>query len=177
VFAGPKNAQFVQVRIMCNVYGTHSWLNFSYLQWNEITTVAVSPLALQATFWQWNCIIYVDRRPTAPFLQSWLPAASLCTVTVARYGLFGCGKSKDWGCMGPACWVQYVDLGEGNLKEAEQNYVFGSIIICMGVQYTEAQLVEALRYKSLFPFPMVSLEFFIDMILLAAEWHCCRLCL
>jgi hypothetical protein len=31
-----------------------------------------------------------------------------------------------------------VDLGEGNLKEDEQNYAFWSIIICMGVQYTGA---------------------------------------
>ena len=124
---------------MCNVYGTHSWLNFSYLQWNEITTVAVSPLALQATFWQGNCIIYVDRRPTAPFLPPWLPAASLCAVTVARYGLLGCGKSKDWGCLGPGSWGQFLDLGEGNLKEAEQNCLFRSITIGVGVQYSTAQ--------------------------------------
>jgi hypothetical protein len=66
--------------IMFNVYGTHSWLHFSYLQWNEITTAVISPLALQATFWQRNSIIYVDCRRTALSLQSWLPATSLCAM-------------------------------------------------------------------------------------------------
>ena len=37
-----------------------------------------------------------------------------------------------------------MDTGEGNLKEAEQNCLFRSIIIGMGVQYRE---VQALHYK------------------------------
>jgi len=36
--------------------------------------------------------------------------------------------------------------------------------------YAVVRLVEALRYKSRVRFPMVSLEFFIDIILPAALW-------
>jgi hypothetical protein len=40
-----------------------------------------------------------------------------------------------------------MDLRERNFKEAEKYCVFRSIIICVGVQYREAQLVGTLRYK------------------------------
>lgn len=57
------------VPIVFNICGIHSWLRFSHLQWNEITIAVIPPLALQATFWQGNSIIYVDRRLTALSLQ------------------------------------------------------------------------------------------------------------
>jgi len=50
-------------------------------------------------------------------------------------------------------------------------YIYIYIYIYMG--YALAQLVEALRYKpedSRVRFPMASLDFFIDIILLAALW-------
>ena len=53
---------------------------------------------------------------------------------------------------------------------------FGKI----SVGHEVAQLVEALRYKPegrRFDSPMVSLEFFIDIILPAALWPWCRLSL
>ena len=37
--------------------------------------------------------------------------------------------------------------GRGEFRRGWQNCLFRSIIICMGVQYREAQLVEALRYE------------------------------
>ena len=42
---------------------------------------------------------------------------------------------------------EYMDMGQGNLKEPVQNCFFRSIIIGMGVQYRELQLVVAPHYK------------------------------
>ena len=62
------------------------------------------------------------------------------------------------------------------LKHSRRKITFiGEIlqIIYIKWRYTAAQLVEALCYKpewSRVPFPMVSLEFFIDIILPAALW-------
>ena len=63
--------------------------------------------------------------------------------------------------MRTACWI----------SEATKTYSEYVIVIDFPLGYAVAQLVEALRYKSEgrgFDSPMVSLEFFIDIILPAA---------
>ena len=65
---------------------------------------------------------------------------------------------------------KYVQLTELSFQSDKNNGYFTGIPVCI-FEYAVAQLVEALRYKPEgrgVRFPMVSLEFFIDIILPAA---------
>ena len=57
-------------------------------------------------------------------------------------------------------------------ERVAQNYVLQTLSFLLSQlrEHAVAQLVDALRYKSLVRYPTVSLEFFIDIILPAALW-------